>query len=43
MKAKSESGKKAKHCAMDSTSLKQIPKFRGERKHFLVWLTKVNK
>jgi hypothetical protein len=25
---------------MDSTSLKQIPKFSGERKHFAVWLTK---
>ncbi len=26
---------------MDSTSLKQILKFEGERKHFAVWLTKV--
>ena len=25
---------------MDSVSLKQIPKFSGERKHFPVWLTK---
>jgi hypothetical protein len=25
---------------MDSTSLKQIPKFDGERKHFAVWLMK---
>jgi hypothetical protein len=25
---------------MDSTSLKQIPKFDRERKHFAVWLTK---
>jgi hypothetical protein len=25
---------------MDSVSLKQIPKFNGERKHFPVWLTK---
>jgi hypothetical protein len=25
---------------MDSTSLKQIPKFSGERKHIPVWLTK---
>ncbi len=24
---------------MDSTSLKQIPKFEGERKHFVVWLS----
>jgi hypothetical protein len=27
------------HCTMDSTSLKQIPKFDQERKHFPVWLT----
>jgi hypothetical protein len=25
---------------MDSVSLKQIPKFSGERKHFPVWFTK---
>jgi hypothetical protein len=26
---------------VDSTSLKQIPIFSGERKHFAVWLTKL--
>ncbi len=29
------------HCTIDSTNLKQIPKFDGERKHFALWLTKV--
>jgi hypothetical protein len=38
-KATSESRKKAKHCTMDSISLKQIPKFSRKRKHFPVWLT----
>ncbi len=39
-KTKEESRKKAKLCTMDSASLKQIPDFCGERKHFPVWLTK---
>jgi len=40
-KSRKESRKKANVCTMDSVSLKQIPKFSGERKHFAVWLTKV--
>jgi hypothetical protein len=40
-KEKRERSKKAKkHCTMDSTGLKHIPKFYREKKHFAVWLTK---
>jgi len=39
-KAEKNAERKRNVCTMDSVSLKQIPKFSGERKHFTVWLTK---
>jgi len=39
-KAEKKAERKQDICTMDSVSLKQIPKFIGERKHFAVWLTK---
>ena len=37
---KQKAERKQMICTMDSVSLKQIPKFSGERKHFPVSLTK---